>query len=196
VRRANTSGTTYSGARRLEGRAGARVAAAHERERNVELLAAHVHLALQGRKVATRDELEVPVGEGARGGEPRRCGVELSELQLDALGHGAGADAGGIELLDDREHPLDARGVGAHFAGHRLGDRRGGFREVAVVVDGVDDRAPDSERVCRQVGELELPGKVVAQRPSRFVGKLELRVAGSPTRAPPTPRRSARPTRR
>ena len=104
VRRAKTSGTTYSGAQRLERGAGARVAAANQRERDVELLAADVHLALQGGELLAGHQLEMPVGEGARRGEAGSRGVELRELQLDALGDGARADAGRIELLDDREH--------------------------------------------------------------------------------------------
>ncbi len=166
-------------AQRLERGAGTRVAAAHERERDVELLAAHVHLALQGGELVAGHQLEMPVGEGARRREAGSRGVELGELQLDALGDRARADAGRIELLDDGERAQGARGIGRRLAGDGLDDRVQRLGQVAVVVDRVHDRARDRERRGRQPRELELPQEVVAQRAARFVGELELALAGT-----------------
>ncbi len=155
------------------------MAAAHERERDVEVLVAAVHLPLQQRELLAGDLLEVAVRERARGGEARRRRVELRELQLDALGDRARADARRVELLDDGEHGLDARGVGPDVRGDRGGDRLRGLGQVAVVIDGVDDRAADRELLRRQVRELELPPEVVLQRVSGLVGEFRLALAGA-----------------
>ena len=63
-----------------------------------------MHLALQQPELAAGDQFEVAVGEGAGGRKSGRRGIELRELQLDALGDRARRDARGIELLHDLEH--------------------------------------------------------------------------------------------
>ena len=163
-------------AQRLERRTRPRVAAAHQREGDIELLAADVQLALQRRKLVAGHQLQVPVGEGARNGEAGQRRVELRELQLDALGDRACANARRIELLDDGEHALDTGRVRRRLDLDRFGNCLGGFRQVAVVVDRVDDCAADCEGLGRQVGEFELPGEVVAERSPRFVGQLHVAI--------------------
>ena len=150
-------------AQRLERGAGARVAAANQRECDVELLAAHVHLALEGGELLASHQLEMPVGEGARRGEAGSRGVELRELQLDALGDGAGADAGRIE----------AAGQWRARAGrprHRLAPRprphrrsRPGFGQVAVVIDRVDDGA---RRSCERGGRAARARLIAGSNPA------------------------------
>ena len=103
----------------------------------------------------------------------RRVFVELCELEDQAFAQRAGADAGRIERLHERQHLFDVRlrdgQVGAQVPGD-VGGRQG---EVAVVVQRVDDRLADPHLARIERADLELPDQVLVQVAAAFIGELE-----------------------
>ena len=95
------------GLRALESRPRSRVAAADQRERLVQAVLVHGQGLPQRGEVAVRDRLQVIAGDPERELAARRVGLELGELQADALRCRSRTDARRVERLDEREHLLD-----------------------------------------------------------------------------------------
>ena len=118
--------------------------------------------------------------------------VALAELDREALGEVAGADAGRLEGLDQGERCLDDRERRAE----PLGDLGEVGAEIAGLVDLVDERLAD--QADRRIGgrEAELVGEVVGERLLAGDEGFEIVVVGAdrrPASAPPTRFRPAAP---
>src|ERR1700704_5980489 len=117
------------------GGARTRVAGAHQGERRVELLLGGAQLAAQQRQLALRDQLQGLARDLQRGVEAGRGWIELPQLQLDALGHRARADARRVEGLYPGEHAVHFLRRALELGPQRVRDFRERFDEIAVVAD-------------------------------------------------------------
>ena len=128
--------------RRAEGEAGLRIEPADFRDHVGEIFVGDGANLLQGGEIALGQQIETP----DQGGHRRIEAVALLELQGQALGEIARADARRIEALQDAEHRLDLVHSGAEFF-------RRGFKiaaEVAGLVDEIDEILADHP--LRRVG--------------------------------------------
>jgi hypothetical protein len=100
-----------------------------------------------------------------RGVESGRGGIQLAQLQLDALADRACTDARRIQCLHAaHQHRFHLGGVAFDFRPQRVGDLVQRFGQVAVVADGIDDGARNRELARFELGQLQLPQQVVLQR--------------------------------
>ena len=86
--------------------------------------------------------------------------VEFAELDCEALAQIPGADAGRIELLQHRQHRIDVRLRGAQPLGGLPQIRR----QIAGIVDQIDQILPDHALRRPAEGHRELFGEVAAER--------------------------------
>ena len=86
--------------------------------------------------------------------------VELAELDREAFAQIPRADAGRIEGLQRRKHGFDIRLRGAE----PLGDLPQIGRQIAGIVDEIDQILPDHALHRRGEGDRELFGEMVAER--------------------------------
>ena len=86
------------------------MAGAHQRERHFQIALAAAQLAPQQHELLGGDQIEVLERHADRDVARRRIGVQLAQLQGDALAEIARAHAGRLEGLHRREHPLHVRG--------------------------------------------------------------------------------------
>jgi hypothetical protein len=147
--------------------------AADQRERLLQRIGLRIERADQAGQLAVRDILQVLASDLHREIAARRVRIELRELQLDAFGHAARADAGGVERLDEREHVVDLvdghRQIDAQVARDLL-ERLG---HVAIVVERIDDRFADPDLARVELADLELPDQVLVQIAAALVRELE-----------------------
>jgi hypothetical protein len=122
-----------------------------------------VQLAPQRNKLLSCNQVEMIPRQLESQLEARSVRVELRELQRDAFGHGAGAHADRVELLDDPQDLLDLAGFSDDLGHERGGNILEALAEIAVVIDRVDDRAADQQRTRIQVCQLQLPEQVVGK---------------------------------
>ena len=149
------------------------VAAADQRQRDVQRLLVRIELAPQRAEVPVRDLLQVLGGDRERELETGRLGIELLELQPEALGEVARAGAGRVQRLHEREHALDVLLRHGQVHAEAARDRVGGLGQVAVVVQRVDDRLADPQLARVELADLQLPDQVLVQVEVAFVGELE-----------------------
>ena len=150
-----------------EGAPGLRVEGADLGEHLGQILVVDAAEALQGRKIALRDEVE-PRDEGRH----RRVeAVLLPELDRQALGEVARRDARGLEALDEPQHPLDRRRLGPEA----IGDVVDGLGQVAGLVHGVDEMASDQALGRVDGRKVELRREVVVQAGFARERRLEVR---------------------
>ena len=149
------------------------MAAADERQRDLQRILVGTERAAQRREVLVGDGLQMVARDGDREIASRRVCVELRELQHQALAQRPRADARRIERLHEREHLLDVRLRDRQVGAQVLGDLGGGLRQVAVVVQRVDDRLADPDLARIEPADLQLPDQVLVQVAAAFVGELE-----------------------
>src|SRR3954469_10209423 len=127
--------------------------------------------ALQPRVIATGEELEVLLGDLER--EHVRGGIiafaRHAQLQAEAFAGRAGADAGGLEGLQMAQRDGEFFGLELGFGGEKRRDFFERLREVAVLVERVDQQLDQDAVSLAEVGERELRAQMVAQR-CRFRG--------------------------
>ena len=109
--------------------------------------------------------------------ESGRSRVELVQLQHDALGKRTGADTRRVEFLHLAQRRLDFLDLNIAVRLENLRNLIEVDRQVAVVVDGVDDGFADDDLARGEMLHLELPQQVFAQCLTRFVGELADRPA-------------------
>ena len=139
------------------------MARADERQGDAEFLVAGAQDPAQRRVLLLGDQFEVIAGDFERQRAAGHVLAELAQLQFDALAHGARADAGRVTGLDVAEHGLDLGRSGRELGAERFvqfGDR---VREVAVVVDAIDDDPGNGKLPLAEPAELELPQQVLVQ---------------------------------
>ena len=85
--------------------------------------------------------------------------VALDQLQRQTFGEAAGEDAGRLQRLQALEHRFDLREGGAE----PLGDLLEGAREIARLVERVDQRGRDHAVGGRMKRDHRLPGQMLAQ---------------------------------
>ena len=98
--------------------------------------------------------------------------MQLAQLQGDALAQIARADAGGLERLHRREHPLHVRGRGLDLGHQAQANVLQVIVQIAVVGNGVGDHARDREVDRRELGELELLDELLLQRLAVLVAEV------------------------
>src|ERR1700722_7890200 len=86
-----------------------------------------------------------------------RAGIDLAELELDALTDRARANTGRVERLDDLQCLFDFRGGAFDLRTQCVGDFVQRFGDVAVIADGIDDRPSDGEFTWLESWDFELP---------------------------------------
>src|SRR5271168_3384939 len=91
--------------------------------------------------------------------ESRGGRVELAQLQLDAFADRARAYTRRIERLYARQRGFDLGGAAFDLGAQRIRDLFERLGDIAVVTDGVDDRARDGELAGLESRDLELPQK-------------------------------------
>ena len=135
----------------------------------------------QRRMVAFRHEVEIRDQRRHR----RVVAVALAELDREALGEVAGADAGRLERLDQGQ-----RGFGDR---ERRAEPRGDLADVGAEIAGLVDLADDrlADQTDRRVGggDAELVGEMVGERLLAGDEGFEIVVVGADRR----PRRRRRP---
>jgi hypothetical protein len=125
---------------------------------------------LQARVVATRQELEVLAGdlERQRAG---RMPAQQAQLQHQALGGRARAHARGLEILQVPQRDAELLGVDLGLRREQRRDLLQRLREIAILVERVDQHRDQRAVALADAGERELLVEVVAQR--RRVGRRE-----------------------
>ena len=114
----------------------------------------------------------------------RRC-IEPQQLQLEAFGRRAPADARRIEAMQQRERGAQFVEIDFEFLGqvglHFL--ERG--REIAVFVERFDQEGDQRAVALIRLGHAQLRGQVIAQRGGRFVDlqRRQIVVVGTGIRA-------------
>ena len=158
-------------------RAGARMAGAHQRPAPARV---PLRVARSSRRSSDSsrlgDQLEVVAGDLQRGREPGRVRVELRAAAARCTRRRERApDARRIERLHDAEHVGDLlRGVASISGCSVLRDFVERFGQVAIVADGVDDRAADRLLARRELRQLQLPEQVILQRLAGSIGEFLL----------------------
>src|SRR5262249_13823022 len=95
------------------------------------------------REIAIRQQRKVTVDDLERIGAMRRvCGQAL-ELQRQAFGAIARTDAGGLEALNELERNRKLLRLQLELGGKKLADFGERRREIAVLIEGVDQRGDD-----------------------------------------------------
>ena len=110
----------------------------------------------------------------------RRIGVQLAQLQGDALAQAAGADAGRLERLHRREHALDVLVARLDLGLQAQADFLEIVVQIAVVGDRIGDHAGDGEIDGRELGELELLDELLLQRLPVLVAEVAAPVLAGP----------------
>ena len=130
------------------------------------VLVIHAAQSAQGREFALGEQRQV----GDQRLHGRVVAVALAQLDGEALGQIARPDAGGIEGLDLREHPLHPRERRAQTLGG-LGEV---VAEIAGLVERIDQRAADQPVGRIGAGDVELLGQMFGQR--RLGGDIGLEI--------------------
>ena len=156
----------------VNGIAGAGVAGANQRDGHFQFGVAGTGLPAQHGHLLSGDEGKM-VQRDVPGQRQRWCGgVELCQLQRDAFAWGASGDPRGIECLHQHEYRFGL----VRFRLGELGvNDRTNFRqrvaEVAVVIHGIDDGAPEGSLARIEARHLQLPEQVV---PQGFAGRVRV----------------------
>ena len=87
----------------------------------------------------------------------------MAQLQQQAFAQGAGADAGGFELLDAVQHRLDLVQLDVEFRVEACADFLEGVLQVALAVDAVDQGDGDQAVGVGHRRQVELPQQVTLQ---------------------------------
>ena len=140
--------------------------------------------ALELREVAVRQQREMTVDDLQRLGAPRRVLGKDLELQPQALRAVARAHARRLEALQIVQRDLELVEIELDLGGEHLDDLLERGREIAVLVQRVDQRGDDLPVARGQVGERELLDQVIAQRRCRDLLRIEIVVLGRRTAAP------------
>src|ERR1700683_5387534 len=104
---------------------------AHQRKGGRDVLLAGAQLAPQQRMLALGDQSKMVACDVERELEAGRGGIQLSQLQLDALAHRARSYAGWIERLYPAEHCRHFLGRTLQFRSQRLRNLLEGLGDVA-----------------------------------------------------------------
>src|SRR6266540_997993 len=95
--------------------------------------------------------------------EGRRLGQRF-ELQRQALGGVAGADAGGLHALQVLERDRQLVGLELDFLREELEQLLERGREVTILIERIDQRRNDLAIAQRKIEQRELGVQVIAQR--------------------------------
>ena len=119
---------------------------------------------------------QVVAGDLDCGRKSRRVRIELAQLQLNALAERARSDAGRVQVLHAGEDGFDFGGAAFDLRFERVRDLIERLGEIAVVADGIDDRAGDRKLLRAQPRKLQLPQQMLLQGLSGRVGEFLLPV--------------------
>ena len=179
---------TYSAWAGIDGGAGPRMAGAHQRERHFQVALAAAQLAPQQHELLGGDQIEVLEGHADGDVARRRIGIELAQLQGDALAEIARAHAGGLEGLNCREHPFHVRGRSLDLGPQAQANVLQVVVQIAVIGNGIGDHARDREVDRRELGELELLDELLLQGLAVLVAEVAAAVViARPGRYPTAP---------
>ena len=117
------------------------------------------------------------IDDAAREREALRRWGERGQLQLQAFDEIARADTDRVELLHQQQDALDLFLVMKHRADRSMvgkveGDLGEGLRQVAVVIDRIDQRCGDFKVGFGQTEQGQLTEQVFAQRLPSLVGEV------------------------
>lgn len=116
----------------------------------------------QQRQMLGADQAGAGQRLGIRGlGQPGRVGT--AQLQQQALGHVARADAGRVERLQQRQRGAQLVQVRLHLGRQPAQDFLQGRAQVAVLVQFVDQQRRQRGVARRGAGQHQLPEQVLAQ---------------------------------
>ncbi|MNI29299.1 hypothetical protein D3C73_831140 [compost metagenome] len=147
----------------LDLRARARVEALDQLDDLAQLIFLELHATHQLAVVAAAKQVDV-IGDQALGlGQPRGLGRQLAQLQQQAFAQVAGADAGGLELLDAVQDGFDFVQFDVQFRVEGFEDFLEGFVQVALIVDAVDQGHGDQAIGVGHRGQVQLPQQVALQ---------------------------------
>src|SRR6185437_15243159 len=110
------------------------------------------------------EQREVAVDDLQCIGEERRARRQRTQLQREALGAIASADTRRLEALHVLERDVELVGLDLELRWKKLGDLLERRREIAVVVERIDQCGDDMPVAKRQVEQRELPVQMIAQR--------------------------------
>ena len=156
-----------------ERRAGARVEARHQRAHRAHAGVVGVQDALQLGEVARREERQVLGDDRERLGAERRRLRQRLQLQREAFGGVARADAGRLEALQVAKRDRELVRIDLELLREHLGHFLERDVQIAVLVERVDQRADEPPVAQRQIEHGELRQQVVAQRARRDLLRVE-----------------------
>jgi hypothetical protein len=162
------------GLARTDLRAGFRIERAYQRNGGVEFFRIDVQHPAQARAVVAGERFEVVDDEFARHRPAGRRGIERIELRAQAFAQRAAGDAERIEVLDPVPDRLDFVDVDIVQRRQVLAQRLAALVQIAVVVDGLDDRGADRAVARGQRRQVQLPQQVVAQVLGFLVLRFEI----------------------
>ena len=133
-------------------------------DRRLELRFADVQAAHQRCVVLGAQQLDVLVDDHARMTHGGFFGVELAQLDQQALAQVAGAHADRVEMLDAMQDRDDFVDLDPALGAEALGKVLEAHAQHAVGIDGVDDGHRDHAIGFRHRRQVELPQQVVGKR--------------------------------
>jgi hypothetical protein len=119
-----------------------------------------------------RDLIEIARRDQQRGIAAWCIRVELAQLQLDAFTHRTRANSRWIHRLNVPENTLQIRNVRNRFWQQIACDFFERLDDIAIVIDGIDNRGANAPVAFTEPRHFQLPGEMFLKGFTASVGKL------------------------